>query len=63
MKSAFLAAIFEITGGATILLAVPVEDKAPVVYSSPAKWAHEYGAPEVSQKEEQAKVSEPFDYY
>jgi hypothetical protein len=63
MKSAFLAAIFGITGGATILLAVPVEDKAPVVYSSPAKWAHEYGAPVVPQIEEEAKVPEPLDHY
>lgn len=62
MKSAFLAAIFGITGGATILLAVPVEDKAPVVYSSPAKWAHEYGAPVVPQIEEEAKVPEPLDH-
>jgi hypothetical protein len=42
MKSALLAAIFGITGGAA-MLGVPVEEKAPIVYSSPAKWAQEYG--------------------
>jgi hypothetical protein len=63
MKSALLAAIFGITGGAAILLAVPVEEKAPVVYSSPAKWAGEYGAPVVPQIEKEVKVPEPSEHY
>jgi len=62
VKSA-LAAILGITGEAAILLAVPVEEKAPIVYSSPAKWAHEYGAPEVPQIEEHVKVPEPSEHY
>lgn len=62
VKSA-LAAIIGITGEAAILLAVPVEEKAPIVYSSPAKWAHEYGAPEVPQIEEHVKVPEPSERY
>jgi hypothetical protein len=63
MKPALLAAIFGITGGAAISLAAPVEAKAPVVYSSPAKWAHEYGAPVVPQIEEEVKVPEPSEHY
>jgi len=38
MKSALLAAIFGITGGVAILLAVPAEEKAPVVKIIPPKW-------------------------
>jgi len=45
MKSAFLTAIFGITAAGAILLAVPAEEKAAVVKTSPAKWAQEYGAP------------------
>jgi hypothetical protein len=63
MKPALLAAIFGLTGGAAISLAAPVEEKAPVVYSSPAKWAHEYGAPVVPQIEEEVKVPEPSEHY
>jgi hypothetical protein len=63
MKPALLAAIFGITGGTAISLAAPVEEKAPVVYSSPAKWAQEYGAPVVPQIEEEVKVPEPSEHY
>lgn len=63
MKSALLAVIFGITGGVAILLAVPAEEKAPVVYSSPAKWAQEYGSPVVPQREEEVQVAEPSDHY
>ena len=63
MKSALLAAIFGITGVVTILLAVPAEEKAPVVYSSPAKWAQEYGAPVAPQIEKEVLVLEPLDHY
>jgi hypothetical protein len=63
MKSALLAVIFGITGGVAILLAVPAEEKAPVVYSSPAKWVQEYGAPVVPQREEEVQVPEPSDHY
>ena len=63
MKSALLAVIFGITGGVAILLAVPAEEKAPVVYSSPAKWAQEYGAPVVPQREEEVQVAEASDHY
>ena len=64
MKSTLLAVIFGITGGVAILLAVPAEEKAPVVYSSPAKWVQEYGAPVVPQREEEeVQVPEPLDHY
>jgi len=63
MKPALLAAIFGITGGAAISLAAPVEEKAPVVYSSPAKWAQEYGAPVVPQIEEEVQVPQPLEHY
>jgi hypothetical protein len=62
MKSALLAAIFGITGGGAILLAVPAEKKAPVVKIHPAKWASEYGAPVVPQIEE-VVVPEPLEHY
>ena len=62
MKSALLAAIFGITGGVAILLAVPAEEKAPVVKIHPAKWAED--APVVPQIEEEAQVvPEPLDHY
>jgi hypothetical protein len=62
MKSALLAAIFAITGGVAILLAVPAEEKAPVVKMSPAKWAED--APVVPQVEEEALVvPEPLEQY
>jgi hypothetical protein len=62
MKSAVLAAIFGITGGVAILLAVPAEGKATVVID-PAKWAGEYGAPLVPQIEEEEVVPEPLEHY
>jgi hypothetical protein len=61
MKSAVIAAIFGITGGVAILLAVPAEGKATVVID-PAKWAGEYGAPLVPQIEEEV-VPEPLEHY
>ena len=62
MKSALLAAIFAITGGVAILLAVPAEEKAPVVKISPAKWTED--APVVPQIEEEAQVvPEPLEQY
>jgi len=62
MKSALLAAIFAITGGVAILLAVPAEEKAPVVKMNPAKWAED--APVVPQIEEEAQVvPEPLEQY
>jgi hypothetical protein len=62
MKSALLAAIFGITGGVAILLAVPAEEKAPVVKIHPAKWAED--APVVPQIEEEAQVvPEPLEQY
>jgi hypothetical protein len=62
MKSALLAAIFWISGGGAILLAVP-EEKTPVVKIHPAKWAAEYGAPVVPQIEEVVAVPEPLEHY
>ena len=62
MKSALLAAIFAITGGVAILLAVPAEEKAPVVKMSPGKWTED--APVVPQIEEEALVvPEPLEHY
>jgi hypothetical protein len=62
MKSALLAAIFGITGGVAILLAVPAEGKAPVVKIHPAKWAED--APLVPQIEkEDLVVPEPLEHY
>jgi hypothetical protein len=62
MKSALLAAILAITGGVAILLAVPAEEKAPVVKISPAKWTED--APVVPQIEEEAQVvPEPLEQY
>jgi len=63
MKSSFLTAIFGITAAGAILLAVPAEEKAAVVYSSPAKWAQDYGAPVVPQIEEELQVPEPLEHY
>jgi hypothetical protein len=54
MKSALLAAIFGITGGVAILLAVPAKEKAPVVkIQLPKSWP-DYGEPVVPQIEEVA---------
>ena len=63
MKSALLAAIFGITGGAAILLAVPAEEKAPVVKIRPAATPVD-DAPLVPQIEEDALVvPDPFERY
>jgi hypothetical protein len=62
MKSVLLAAIFGITGGVGILLAVPAEEKAPVVKIHPARWAED--TPLVPQIEEEALVvPEPLEHY
>jgi hypothetical protein len=67
MKSALLAAIFGITGGVAILLAVPAEEKAPVVKITPAKRFPDYGEPVVPQIEEvppqEVVVPEPLEHY
>ena len=52
MKSALLAAIFGITGGVAILVAVAAEEKAPVIKIHPPKWCPDYGEPVVPQIEE-----------
>ncbi len=67
MKSALLAAIFGITGGVAILLAVPAEEKAPVIkIQLPKSWP-DYGEPVVPQIEEvppqEAVVPEPSAHY
>ena len=62
MKSTLLAAIFGITGGVAILLAVPAEGNTPVVKIHP-EWKWEYGAPVVPQIEEEVPVPEPLDHY
>jgi hypothetical protein len=64
MKCALLAAIFGITGGVAILLAVPAEEKAPVVTIYPAKWRGLEDAPLVPQIEEEVLVApEPLEHY
>jgi hypothetical protein len=67
MKSALFATIFLIVGGVAILLAVPAEEKAPVVKIIPPKWFPDYGDPVVPQIEEVAPqevvVPEPLDQY
>ena len=67
MKSALLAAIFGITGGVTILFAIPAKEKASIVRIHP-EWTFEYGAPEVPQvevvpPEEEVGVPEPLEHY
>jgi hypothetical protein len=62
MKSALLAAIFVVTGGVAILLAVP----APALKIHPPKWAPDYGEPVVAQiedEEEAVGVPEPLKHY
>ena len=67
MKSALLAAIFGITGGVAILLAVPAEEKAPVIKIQLPKSFPDYGEPVVPQIEEmpppEALIPEPSDRY
>jgi len=63
MKSALLAAIFGITGGVAILLAVPAEEKAALLKIQPARWGAE-DAPLVPQiAEEDLVVPEPLEHY
>ena len=67
MKSALLAAIFAITGLVTILLAVPAEEKGPVIKIHPPKSFPDYGEPVVLRIEEvppqEAAVPESVDHY
>ena len=67
MKSAFLVTIFVIVGGVAILLAVPGEEKAPIIKIHPPKSFPDYGDPVVPQIEEvppqEAVVPEPLDHY
>jgi hypothetical protein len=63
----FLAAIFGITGGVAILLAVPAEERAPVIkIQLPKSWP-DYGEPLVPQIEEmppqEMLLPEPSDHY
>ena len=67
MKSALLAVIFAITGGVAILVAVPAEEKAPIIkIQLPKSWP-DYGEPVVPQIEElppqESLVPEPLDHY
>jgi hypothetical protein len=67
MKFALLAAIFGVTGGVTILLAVPAEEKAPVIKIQLPKSFPDYGEPVVPQIEEmppeEVLLPEPVDHY
>jgi hypothetical protein len=67
MKSALLAAIFGITGLVAISLAVPAEEKAPVIKIHSPKSFPDYGEPVVPQIEEappqEAVVPESLDHY
>jgi hypothetical protein len=67
MKSALLTAIFAITGGVAILLAVPAEEKAPVIKIQLPKSFPDYGEPLVPQIEEmppqEVVVPQPLDHY
>jgi hypothetical protein len=67
MKCALLTAIFGITGGVAILLAVPAEEKAPVIKIQLPKSFPDYGEPLVPQIEEvpppEVLVPEPSDHY
>ena len=67
MKSALLAAIFGITGGAAILLAAPAGEKAPVIKIQLPKSSPDYGEPVVPQIEEvppqEVLGPEPLDHY
>ena len=67
MKSTLLAAIFGLTGGIAILLAVPAGEKAPVIKIQLPKSFPDYGEPVVPQIEEvppqEVLVPEPLDYY
>jgi hypothetical protein len=67
MKSALLAAIFGITGGVAILLAVPAQEKVAVIKIQLPKSFPDYGEPMVPQIEEtpphEGLVPEPLDRY
>ena len=67
MKSALLAGIFGIIGGVGILLAVPAEEKAPVIKIQLPKAWPDYGEPIVPQIEEmppqEALLPEALDHY
>ena len=67
MKSAFLVTIFGIIAGVAILLAVPAEEKPPVIEIQPPKSFPDYGEPMVPQIVEtppqEALVPEPMDRY
>lgn len=67
MKSALLAAILGIIGGVAILLAVPAEEKAPVIKIQPPKSFPDYGEAVVPQIEEtppqEKLVPRPLDHY
>jgi hypothetical protein len=67
MKFALLAAIFGITGLGAILLAVPAEEKAPVIKIHPPKSFPDYGDLVVPQIEEvppqEVVFPEPFGHY
>jgi hypothetical protein len=67
MKSALFAAIFGITGGVAILLAVAAQEKAPVIIIHPPKRFPDYGEPVVLQIEEvpppEVLVPEPLEHY
>lgn len=66
MKSALLAAIFGITG-LVAMLAVPAEEKAPVIQIRPPRWFPDYGDPVVPQIEQvppqEVVVPEPLGHY
>ena len=66
MKSALFAAIFGITP-LVGMLAVPAEEKAPVIQIHPPKWFPDYGDPVVPQIEEvppqEVVVPEPLGHY
>jgi hypothetical protein len=67
MKSALFATIFGIIAGVSILLAVPVDEKPPVIQIRPPKSFPDYGEPVVPQIEEtppqEALGPEPMDRY
>jgi hypothetical protein len=66
MKSALLVAIFGITG-LVAMLAVPAEEKAPVIQIRPPRWFPDYGDPVVPQIEQvppqEVVVPEPLGHY
>jgi hypothetical protein len=67
MKAGLLAAIFGITGGVAILLALPTEEKAPVIKIQLPRSCPDYGEPVVPQIEEmpprEVLLPEPLDHY